>query len=155
MQREAWRAIFDRVPREHHPGMMVVTSIGIEINVNSIQLLEDDYVVIRGRLGGTTDAGRVFFVPYDQINYVTFNREVQEAQVQEMLGLDSSGEKLPAIPAEPAPAPLEAVEAAKPEPAAQAPPAPAKQQPSKMALLERIRSRMLPSGGESTPGGEK
>lgn len=162
MQSEAWKALFDRVPREDHPGMMVVTSIGIEINVNSIQLLEDDYVVIRGRLGGTTDAGRIFFVPYHQINYVTFNREIKEAQIQEMLGLDSSGERLPPALSEAEAAAAAALDVKKeelpPEPTAPATaPAPAKQQPSRMALLDRIRSKMHPnpSSGESTAGSDK
>ena len=44
MQSTAWKALFSRVPREHHEIMMVVTTIGIEINVKSIQLLEPDYV---------------------------------------------------------------------------------------------------------------
>ena len=95
MQSAAWKAIFNRVPREHHEIMMVVTSIGIEINVKTIQLLEPDYVVIRGRLGGTTDAGRVFFVPYDQINYITFNKEIREEHVADMLGLERPPPKAP------------------------------------------------------------
>src|SRR4051794_14053523 len=95
MQSTAWKTIFNRIPREHHEIMMVVTSIGIEINVRYIQLLEPDYVVLRGRLGGTTDAGRLFFVPYDQINYVTFSKEIKEEQIADMFGLEAPPEKGP------------------------------------------------------------
>jgi hypothetical protein len=155
MQSVAWKAIFNRIPREHHEILMVVTSIGIEINVKSIQLLEPDYVVIRGRLGGTTDAGRVFFVPYDQINYLTFNKEIKEEQVAEMLGTEApppraaipDGESLLQAAAEAAAA------AVKEEPAPPPTPEPAKAAPpGKMALLERIRSRVRPKPEGEGPG---
>src|SRR5947209_2925396 len=152
MQSSAWKAIFNRIPREHHEIMMVVTSIGIEINVRNIQLLEPDYVIIRGRVGGTTDAGRLFFVPYDQINYVTFNKEIKEQQVAEMLGLQAPPEKGP-IPEGYAIQPV--VEAAT-EPEKEPPPAaePAKPAvpPGKMALLERIRARVRPKAEGEGPG---
>jgi hypothetical protein len=156
MQSAAWKAIFNRIPREHHEILMVVTSIGIEINVRNIQLLEPDYVVIRGRLGGTTDAGRLFFVPYDQINYVTFNKEIKEEQIAEMLGTEPPAPKAP-IPdgegvtggiSEPAPEPAKTEPEAPPaavEPSKQAP-------PGKMALLERIRSRNKPKAEGEGPG---
>ena len=155
MQSLAWKAIFNRIPREHHEILMLVTSIGIEINVRSIQLLEPDYVVIRGRLGGTTDAGRVFFVPYDQINYLTFNKEIKEEQIAEMLGTEPpppraaipDGESILQAAAEAA-APV-----AKDEPAPTPAPEPAKAAPpGKMALLERIRSRVRPKPEGEGPG---
>ena len=149
MQSAAWKAIFNRIPREHHEIMMVVTSIGIEINVRSIQLLEPDYVVIRGRLGGTTDAGRVFFIPYDQINYLTFNAEIKEDQVADMLGVDAPPEKPPIPDAEGVrPAPQAPAEPAQPVPA----PAKPEVAPTKMALLERIRARVRPKAEGEGPG---
>jgi hypothetical protein len=154
MQSAAWKAIFNRVPREHHEIMMVVTSIGIEINVRQIQLLEPDYVVIRGRLGGTTDAGRLFFVPYDQINYVTFNKEIKEQQIAEMLGTEPQPEKGPIPEGESLPPAAEA--AAEPEKETPAPPpaepAKAATSPGKMALLERIRARVRQKPEGEGPG---
>ncbi|CAN5455083.1 hypothetical protein BH10PLA2_BH10PLA2_13120 [soil metagenome] len=159
MQSAAWIAIFNRIPREHHEILMLVTSIGIEINIRNIQLLEPDYVVIRGRLGGTTDAGRVFFVPYDQINYITFNKEIKEDQIADMLGTEAPPPKAPipdgegvkkahsepaAEPAKEEQAPPPATEPAKPP----VPPVP----PGKMALLERIRSRVRPKAEGEGPG---
>ncbi|HEV8062762.1 MAG TPA: hypothetical protein VGP68_22975 [Gemmataceae bacterium] len=153
MQSAAWKAIFNRVPREHHEIMMVVTSIGIEINVKSIQLLEPDYVVIRGRLGGTTDAGRLFFVPYDQINYITFNKEIREQQVAEMLGVDAPPPRAPIPEGDAVKAAAEAAAEVEKE-AAPTPTEPAKgeTQPGKMALLERIRSRIRPKPEGEGPG---
>jgi hypothetical protein len=158
MQSAAWKAIFNRVPREHHEIMMVVTSIGIEINVKTIQLLEPDYVVIRGRLGGTTDAGRVFFVPYDQINYITFNKEIREEHVADMLGLERPPPKAPmqegdAVRVAPEPTVEEKKgEEKKDEPSPTPGPAKPEALPGKMALLERIRSRIRPKPEGEGPG---
>ncbi len=155
MQSAAWKAIFNRIPREHHEILMVVTSIGIEINVKSVQLLEPDYVVIRGRLGGTTDAGRLFFVPYDQINYLSFNKEVREEHIAEMLGTEAPPPKA-AIPDGEGVKRQDAAAAAasaKEEPAPTPAPEPAKAAPpGKMALLERIRSRVRPKPEGEGPG---
>ncbi len=131
--------------------MMLVTSIGIEINIKSIQLLEPDYVVIRGRLGGTTDAGRLFFVPYDQINYVTFNKEIREEQVAAMLGLDAPPPKAP-IPMGESVKPAEEPEKEETPTPTPAEPARPETQPGKMALLERIRSRIRPRPDGEGPG---
>ena len=154
MQSVAWKAIFNRIPREHHEILMVVTSIGIEINVKSIQLPEPDYVVIRGRLGGTTDAGRLFFVPYDQINYVTFNKEIREEHIAEMLGTVAPPPKA-AIPdgegVKQQDAAAAAAASAKEEPAPTPAPEPAKALPRQMALLERIRAASGKPEGEG-PG---
>jgi hypothetical protein len=146
MHSTAWKAVFNRIPRQHHEILMVVTSIGIEINVRSIQLLEPDYVVIRGRLGGTTDAGRIFFIPYDQINYLTFNVEIKEDQVAAMLGVDAPPPKPPIPEPESAKQVAAGPENDEPESASSPAPGPAKPEaaPTKMALLERIRSRIRP-----------
>jgi hypothetical protein len=154
MQSSAWKAIFNRIPREHHEIMMVVTSIGIEINVRNIQLLEPDYVIIRGRLGGTTDAGRLFFVPYDQINYVTFNKEIKEQQVAEMLGMEAPPEKGPIPEGENVQHATEATPEPEKETAPHAAAEPAKPAtpPGKMALLERIRARVRPKAEGEGPG---
>jgi len=153
MQSTAWKTIFNRIPREHHEIMMVVTSIGIEINVRYIQLLEPDYVVLRGRLGGTTDAGRLFFVPYDQINYVTFSKEIKEEQIADMFGLEAPPEKGPI----PEGLDMEVAAEATPEPEKEKPTPPAEPAkpaalPGKMALLERIRARVRAKPEGEGPG---
>lgn len=154
MQSAAWKAIFNRIPREHHEIMVVVTSVGIEINVRSIQLLEPDYVVIRGRLGGTTDAGRVFFIPYDQINYVTFNTEIKEEQIATMLGIDAPPARPPIPDAEAIKAAAETAAPKEETPTTPMPQAPTKPEavPTKMALLERIRARVRPKAEGEGPG---
>src|SRR3954449_4863679 len=87
MHSAAWVALLRRIPAEQHDKLMLVTSIGQEITLYAFLDLTEDYMAIRGRLAGTTDAGRVFFIPYDQINYLGFQKEIKEAAFRAMFGL--------------------------------------------------------------------
>ncbi len=157
MQSSAWIVLLRRIPPEQHDTLAIVTTIGIEINVQGILRTEEEHVVIRGRLAGTTDTGRVFFVPYNQINYLGFQKEVKEAQIRALYG-----ESPPAEPAEPKtevlttgpalaePAATDATADSAPPPPPPPepnpppePPKPATQLkiPRKSGLLERLRAR--------------
>ena len=63
-----------------------MTSAGIEINISDIFRLEHEYLVLRGRLAGSTEAGRVFFIPYDQVAFLGFIKEIKENQVRTIYG---------------------------------------------------------------------
>ena len=86
MQNAAWMALWRRLPPEQHDQLMVVTAIGTEIAIQNILRIEEDFVVIRGRLAGSSDVGRVFFVPYNQINYAGFQRAVKEDEFEALFG---------------------------------------------------------------------
>ena len=82
MQTRSWMKLLQRIPSEQHDILVLLTSIGVEINLQRIMRMEDEFLVVRGRLAGTTDTGRVFFIPYSQINYLGFNKDISEAQLQ-------------------------------------------------------------------------
>ena len=119
MHSAAWIRLLGRIPPDQQDTLVVVTTIGIEINVQSILRTEDDYVVLRGRLAGTQETGRVFFVPYDQVNYVGFQREVKDAQIRALYG-----EAPPPEPVQPKAEAPPAPSAAAPDPPPAATPAP-------------------------------
>jgi hypothetical protein len=100
MHSRAWINLLRRIPPEKQDILSLVTSAGTEISIQNIFRTEDDYLVLRGRLAGTTDAGRVFFIPYDQINYLGFQQEVREVEVHALYGDPSTA---PTVQAEPAP----------------------------------------------------
>src|SRR5260370_13066150 len=87
MHSAAWTALLARIPPEQHDRLMLVTTIGQEITLYALLDLTEDYLAIRGRLAGSTDAGRVFFVPYDQINYLGFQKELKESTFRAMFRL--------------------------------------------------------------------
>jgi hypothetical protein len=150
MDNPAWIALLRRIPPAQHDNLMIVTSIGTEVTVQTLMRFEDDYLVLRGRMSGTTDAGRIFFLPYDQINHVGFVREVKEVAVHALYDAPApEPAAAPAAPADATPAAPAATNGQPPAaPASEPPPGPPREQsksrprlviPSKEALLERLR----------------
>jgi hypothetical protein len=116
-----------------------------------------DFLALKGRLAATQDAGRLFIIPYGQIDYLGFQQAVKETEYEEWFGglviprtatgQEESAEAMPAATAEP-------------ETAAETPGIPAvatsPEVPSegsrtvspvvKSAVLERFRSRSQTSG---------
>lgn len=146
MQSSQWVTLLARIPAALHNTLVLITTVGTEVAVQDIFRLEDEYVVLRGRMSGTTDAGRVFFIPYDQVHYIGFQKPLKQEDVLALYG------DAPAPPA-PAPAPAEVrpAEVTEPAPQAKAEPAPPPEQapaerppkpPSKVLLLERVRARL-------------
>ena len=165
MQNAGWLTLLHRIPAAQHDNLMILTSIGTEIAVQGILRMEEEYLVVRGRVSGTTDTGRVFFIPYDQINCMGFLKVIKEKQVFAMYGEEGPPEKetvaetAAAPPAEPQPQaqpepvatpPVEAAKPAEPgasgfNPEAHQPEAHQPQAPSKNNLLDRLRARRAAS----------
>jgi hypothetical protein len=133
--------MFRLIPPAQQDSLVLMTAAGIEIALQTVVRLEESYLVVRGRMAGTTDTGRLFFVPYDQITYVGVQKVLAEAEIQALLGEPGP----PTVTAQTA-----AAEQKPPEPAAEsAPAAPADPSrpgsrpgaPSKEQLLERLRAR--------------
>lgn len=153
MESSAWIILLRRIPPEQHNTLAIVTTVGIEINIQDLVRMEDDHVVIRGRLAGTTDSGRLFFVPYNQINYLGFTKEVKEAQVRALYGegppqaAEPKPEALNTEPPMPEPAASDAAPVPAPPPPEPTPPveppkpAPQLKLPRKSGVLERLRAR--------------
>src|SRR5271166_732235 len=86
MQGTSWVAMLRRIPAALLDKTVLVTTTATEIHLQNILRLEREYVVVRGRMGGSQDMGRVLIVPYDQINYVGMMKSLTEAEVQALLG---------------------------------------------------------------------
>jgi len=149
MQNAEWIALLRQIPKEIQSQLVLVAQNRTDISVESICRLDPTYMVIKGRIGGTTEAGLLFMFPYDQISTVYVGREMKEDEIetflQNMVPVNrlsttsqqgsSGGSKLPASAtpagtAKPAAAPV----------AAQARPS---NDPSSIArnnLLERLRA---------------
>lgn len=59
---------------------------GAAITIDAVARRETDYLVIRGRENGTTDEGRAFFVPYEDILYVKIDRVIKVEELKRMYG---------------------------------------------------------------------
>jgi hypothetical protein len=169
MQCRTWISLLRRIPTELQDFLVFVTSIGTEISVQSILRMEDEYIVVRGRLAGTTDVGRVFFIPLADINHVLIQKEMKETEIQALYeqplasapkGVSANGRSLrPPVEKQIEPE-ANAAPTPEPQPSAETPSEPASPPkstrssprlpiPSKEAILERLRARVR-SGGKSS-----
>jgi hypothetical protein len=86
MQNHDWIALFRLIPAEQHNTLVLTTLSGTDINLETILRTELNYVVFRGRSAGSAEDGRVFFLPYRQIDFVHINRQVKEVEIRELYG---------------------------------------------------------------------
>ncbi len=158
MQSSVWALLLRQVPPEQHHKLMLVTSGGTEIAIQAILRVDHQFLAIKGRLAGSQDAGRVFFIPYNQIDYLGFQQAVKDTEFHEMFdGLTFPAPEAAAAPAPPEPARPVPTLAPEPTPT----PVPAANgvsrppTPIKSAVLERFRARSISSPGTAlrpTPG---
>lgn len=159
MQNSAWAALLRHIPDSAHNKLMLVTRSGTEICVQAFLRVDHEFVAFKGRLAGSQDAGRLFFLAFDQIDYLGFQQEVKEEAFHEMF--DSL--RMPAAAPAASPEDLEVLAEVEPEPEAAPVPAPETPGPAgaapvapsagaragtpiKSAVLERFRSRQPGSG---------
>jgi hypothetical protein len=95
MQNNDWIALFELIPQEQHNMLVLTTQTGVDLNVETILRTEPNFLVFRGRVSGITDEGRVFFLPYNQIDFMQINRQVKEAEIRHMFGDTPDGEGVP------------------------------------------------------------
>lgn len=142
MRKEDCQELFKRIPESMHPQVNLTLRNGFVLSVEAIARFEPEYLVFRGREGGTSDEGRAFFVPYEEICYVRIERVMRLGELKKMYGetgyVDAedrlSGEASVAEPGKPA----------EPQPATTPPPvgivATDPASIAKKNLLERIRA---------------
>jgi hypothetical protein len=86
MQNAEWISLFRQLPQEVHSQLILVFQNRQDISVETILRIDASYLAVRGRLGGTTESGLMFIVPYAQLSSVYLNREVREEEVAHLLG---------------------------------------------------------------------
>lgn len=150
MRREDCVDLFKKIPETSHAQVNLVLRNQFTLSVDIVARFEPEFIVFRGREGGTTDEGRAFFVPYDEISYIRLERVVRIGELKQMFGetgymdaedrLSRNDEK--------------DQDANKPAAASQTPSAPTMvQDPASIAkqnLLERIRASRNAAGKVGT-----
>jgi hypothetical protein len=156
MQSDMWAWLFRRVPAEQHNQLVLMTGSGTEIAVQALLRIEADFVAIKGRLAGSQDAGRVYFIPFTNIDYFGIQKDVKESEFDAIFGtgslaVDSGAASNSSIAAAGTPA---VTPSTAPEVTAELPASTSVSQktplPLKSEVLERFRSRI--AGASSSPG---
>lgn len=86
MRKEDCEDMFKRIPQESHAQINLVLRNCFVVSVDVAVRFEPNYLVVRGREGGTTDENRAFFVPYEEISYVRLERMVRIGELKKMYG---------------------------------------------------------------------
>jgi hypothetical protein len=150
MHNAAWVKLFRHIPAEEQAKLMLVTSSATEIAIQCFLRIDPESIALKGRLAGSQDAGRVFFIPYSKIDYVGYQQPLKESDFHEMFGnLDLPGNAAAVEPAAAEPADAPETEPAK-EPATPAgmPPSSARNPLAiKSTVLEKFRARSLSNPG--------
>jgi hypothetical protein len=163
MRREECVDLFKRIPEEMHPQVNFVLRNQFVVTVESIARFEPAFVVFRGREGGTSDDGRAFFIPYEEICYIRIEREVRMGELKKMYGetgyIDSEDrlETVKKPSASDTPAPKSALELPTPQPTPTPVPVTSSDPASiaKQNLLDRIRAARANAGTSAKAGGAK
>ena len=157
MDNLAWVAILRHIPADKLNGFTIILEGNIEITLQSLVRLDDEFAVVKGRLSGSQDAGRVFFFPYNRIiNLGTLNpiKDEEYEAIFQTLTIPTSppvvaGSPLLALPPMSAPEPVAANGHHTPNGSNGTPPNDSGLRASiRSEVLERFRSR--PNGPSSS-----
>lgn len=150
MQSSAWVQLLRQIPAEYHDKVVLMISNGTEINLQTVLRTESDYLALRGRLAASTEGGRVFLVPYDQLCMLGFREGMPEAKILAMYGPDAVAAAAAATPSTAVEVPPAATDNNGTPPAVSESSKSSRTSlaPAKAALLERLRRAR---GGPDSP----
>lgn len=86
MGRDDCMEMFGKIPEGMHPYVNLVLRNGFCLSVSMVARYEENYVIFCGREGGTSDEGRGFFVPYDEISYIRIEKPIRVGELKSMYG---------------------------------------------------------------------
>ena len=86
MRREDCEDLFKRIPLVFHPQVNLILRGQGMMTVDTVIRFEPHYLVLRGREQGSTDEGRAFFIPYEEIAYLRIERVLKLGEMKKMFG---------------------------------------------------------------------
>lgn len=147
MQSASWIALLRRIPANLHDGLVLSLTTASEVVVQRFIKLDADVAILRGRMAGTQDNGRLVILPYDNLVAINFTRRISDAEIETIFGKNTqafaAGMALSAASSaenestEPAEAGAENGAAADSDSAAVKP-----AMPSKTILIAKLRARL-------------
>lgn len=86
MRREDCVELFEKIPEHYHAQVNLILRGQGMITVDCVVRFEEHYMVLRGREQGSTDEGRAFFVPYEELAYFRVERVLKLSELKRMYG---------------------------------------------------------------------
>lgn len=152
MTDQEWSQLLHRVPEDAQNALMLALHNGTNIAVQDFLRVDEHFILLRGRVAGTSDTGQMFCLPYDRLLYACITRPLPEQVVVRIFGellhplVDAGSllepEQQPTLPAaEPPPV--------TPPPLTPPPLSPSSASGANLASLrERLRAKLAGSGGD-------
>jgi len=86
MRRDDLLDILGKIPPHDLTKIVLILRFGTSITLDTVLRREDEYLVVRGREAGTNDEGRAFFVPFEDVLCVKFDRVVKVSEIKRLFG---------------------------------------------------------------------
>lgn len=86
MTNEEWIEMFNLIPTDQHNQLVLTLQNGTDLVVEIFFKFEPNFLVMRGRQGGSIDESRAFFVPYSQLLYFRIERVVKLKELYAIFG---------------------------------------------------------------------
>lgn len=86
MQNADWIALLRQIPTEIHPQVVLVLNNRTELSIETVLRTEPTFLLMRGRVAGTTEGGLAFIVPYEQVSAMYLHRQIKETEVEAIFG---------------------------------------------------------------------
>lgn len=86
MKRDHWVSLFQKLPETMHDQVVFSLSTGIDVYNQRFLVYADDYLLVRGRLGGTDEGERIFMVPWEELRMIFFSRPVEDEMLFKTFG---------------------------------------------------------------------
>jgi hypothetical protein len=86
MQSASWIALLRRIPANLHDGLVLTLTTGGEVVVQRFVKLDADVAILRGRMAGTQDNGRLVVLPYSNLIAINFTRRISDAEIETIFG---------------------------------------------------------------------
>ncbi len=80
MHGNSWIGFFLRLPPELRDGLILSLSTGMEIIAQGFVRVDQEFLILKGRLAGTQDQGRIVVLPYSQLVYCAFARKLTDEE---------------------------------------------------------------------------
>src|SRR5687768_16227608 len=86
MKSTEWIETLRLIPEAEHGKLVVVLSNGSEICVDTLCRYETNFLVMRGRTGGTIEEARGYFIPYNQMVCLRIDRSIKLEELDAIFG---------------------------------------------------------------------
>src|SRR5262245_20292513 len=94
MHNADWIAVFRQIPADLHPQLMLVLQNRQEVSIEALFRIEPTFLLVRGRMGGTTDSGMTFLGPFNELASIKLYKGLRESEVDEIFGPPKSVSQL-------------------------------------------------------------